>query len=104
MEWKQIHTTPFERDLELAVIDRGGMQIVAFRCRRLSDNGWLDVETDKQVYHLSPRTGGIGHATKPFQIFMRTVTTRAEVRSTKPVFQTHNRICCMSRCDERYCV
>jgi hypothetical protein len=54
MEWKLIHTAPFDRDLELAVIDRGRMQIVGFRCRRLSDNGWLDVETDKQVYHLSP--------------------------------------------------
>ena len=54
MEWKLIHTAPFDRDLELAIIDRGGTQIVAFPCRRLSNNGWLDVETDKQVYYLSP--------------------------------------------------
>jgi hypothetical protein len=29
--------------------------------------------------------------------------TRPEVCSTKSMFQTHNRICHTSRCDERYC-
>jgi hypothetical protein len=54
MEWKLIHTAPLDRDLEIAVIDRTGTQVVAFPCRRLGDNGWLDVETNKQVYQISP--------------------------------------------------
>ena len=54
MEWKQIDTAPFDRDLELAVIDGTGTQVVAFPCRRLRDHGWLDVETNKRVYYMRP--------------------------------------------------
>ena len=54
MEWKPIDTAPFGRDLELAVIDSRGTHLVAFRCHRLADNGWLDVETNKQVYYIRP--------------------------------------------------
>jgi hypothetical protein len=54
MEWKLIDTAPFERDLELAVIDGGGTQVVAFPCRRLMENGWLDAETNKQIYYMRP--------------------------------------------------
>lgn len=54
MEWKLIHTAPFERDLELAVIDSGETQVVAFPCRRVADNGWLDAETNKQVHYIRP--------------------------------------------------
>jgi hypothetical protein len=54
MEWKLIVNAPFNRDLELAVIDSAGTQVVAFPCRRLGDNGWLDVETNKRVYNVSP--------------------------------------------------
>jgi hypothetical protein len=54
MEWKLIDTAPFERDLELAVIDGGGTQVVAFPCRRVTDNGWLDAETNKQIYYIRP--------------------------------------------------
>jgi hypothetical protein len=54
MEWKLIDTAPFERDLELAVIDSGGTQVVAFPCRRVADNGWLDAETNKQVHYICP--------------------------------------------------
>jgi len=49
MEWQLIHTAPFDRDLELAVIDIGGTHLVAFPCRRLADNHWIDAETSKQV-------------------------------------------------------
>jgi hypothetical protein len=49
MEWKLIDTAPFDRDLELAVIDSKGTHAVAFPCRRLTDSGWIDVETNKQV-------------------------------------------------------
>jgi hypothetical protein len=54
MDWKLIGTAPLDRDLELAVIDSAGTQIVAFPCRRLGDSGWLDAETNKQVYNMSP--------------------------------------------------
>ena len=54
MEWKLIVNAPFNRDLELAVIDSAGTLVVAFPCRRLGDNGWLDVETNKRVYNVSP--------------------------------------------------
>jgi hypothetical protein len=50
MEWKLIDTAPFNRDLELAVVDSKGTHVVAFPCRRLTDNGWIDVETNNQVY------------------------------------------------------
>jgi hypothetical protein len=54
MEWKLIDTAPFDRDLELAMIDPTGTHVVAFPCRRLTDNGWIDVETNKQVYYIRP--------------------------------------------------
>ena len=54
MEWKPIDTAPFDRDLELAVIDSRGTHLVAFPCRRRTDNGWLDVETKKRVYYIRP--------------------------------------------------
>jgi hypothetical protein len=54
MEWKLIDSAPFERDLELAIIDSWGTQVVAFPCRRFTDNGWLDAETNKQIYYIRP--------------------------------------------------
>jgi hypothetical protein len=54
MEWKPIDTAPFDRDLELAVIDSRGTRLVAFACRRLPDNSWLDVETNKRVCYIRP--------------------------------------------------
>jgi hypothetical protein len=50
MDWKLIDTAPFDRDLELAVIDTKGAHSVAFPCRRLADNRWIDAETSKQVW------------------------------------------------------
>jgi hypothetical protein len=55
MEWKLINTAPFDRDLELAVIDSKGTYPVVFPCRRLADSGWIDVETNTQVYFNSIR-------------------------------------------------
>jgi hypothetical protein len=48
MEWKLISTAPFDRDLELAVIDRDGPHALVFPCRRIL-GGWLKVETDQRV-------------------------------------------------------
>jgi len=42
MEWKLIDTAPFNRDLELAVIDSKGTHPVASPCRRLTESGWID--------------------------------------------------------------
>ena len=47
-------TAPFDRDLALAVIDNGVRHLIAFPCRRVTDNGWLDVETNKRVHYLRP--------------------------------------------------
>jgi len=54
MEWKPIDTAPFDRDLQLAVIDSRATRLIAFPCRRVTDSGWLDVETNKQVYYIRP--------------------------------------------------
>jgi len=48
MEWQRIPTAPFDRDLELAVIDYDGTHALAFPCRRVL-GGWLNAKTDKSV-------------------------------------------------------
>jgi len=35
MDWKPIETAPFDRDVELAVIDGGGVHALTFACRRV---------------------------------------------------------------------
>jgi hypothetical protein len=46
--WKTISTAPFDRELELAVIDRGEVHPLVFPCRRIL-KGWIKVETNQQV-------------------------------------------------------
>ncbi len=48
MEWQPIATAPFDRDLELAVINYDGTHALLFPCRRIL-NGWLNAETEKLV-------------------------------------------------------
>jgi hypothetical protein len=48
MEWKSIPTAPFDRDLELAVIDRDGPHALVFPCRR-TFGGWLHAENKKLI-------------------------------------------------------
>jgi hypothetical protein len=49
MDWKPISTAPFDRDLELAVLDGQGRQhALVFPCRRVV-GGWLDAETKKWI-------------------------------------------------------
>jgi len=49
MDWKPIETAPFDRDVELAVIDGSGVHALTFACRRLFAGG-----CKKRVYYLSP--------------------------------------------------
>lgn len=44
MTWLPIETAPFDRDLELAVMNLDGAHPVAFPCRRASD-GWISSAT-----------------------------------------------------------
>ncbi len=38
MEWQPIASAPFDRDIELAVIDYYGVHALAFPCRRILRN------------------------------------------------------------------
>jgi hypothetical protein len=44
MQWLKIETAPFERDLEVAVIDADGPHPVVFPCRRVL-GGWVKATT-----------------------------------------------------------
>ena len=48
MEWQEIKTAPFDRDLELAVIDDEGPHALVFACRRVL-KGWVTAENTRQV-------------------------------------------------------
>jgi hypothetical protein len=48
MQWQSITTAPFDRDLELAVIDGWGTHTVVFPCRRVV-HGWIKAETKEPV-------------------------------------------------------
>jgi hypothetical protein len=48
MDWHLIATAPFDRDLELAVIDRAGVHELIFPCRRVL-RGWLKADTNTPV-------------------------------------------------------
>jgi len=47
-EWCHVSTAPFDRDLELAVLDWEGSHALIFPCRRII-GGWLDAETKEQI-------------------------------------------------------
>jgi hypothetical protein len=46
--WQQVSTAPFDRDIELAVIDDDGPHALVFACRRIL-NGWMKVETKERL-------------------------------------------------------
>ena len=46
--WQPISTAPFDRDLELAVIDGDGPHSLVFACRRILD-GWMNAETRERL-------------------------------------------------------
>jgi hypothetical protein len=48
LQWKPISTAPFDRDLELAVVEDDGPHALVFPCRRILAR-WMDAETTKRV-------------------------------------------------------
>jgi hypothetical protein len=48
MTWTPASKAPFDRDLELAVIDRTGTHTLVFPCRRIL-YGWIDAHTKRRL-------------------------------------------------------
>jgi hypothetical protein len=48
MKWQPITTAPFDRDVELAVLNYDGTHKLVFPCRRIL-GGWMNAETKKAV-------------------------------------------------------
>ena len=48
MQWQLIANAPFDRDLELAVIERDGLHALVFPCRRIL-NGWIRSGTQERI-------------------------------------------------------
>src|SRR5690348_13360585 len=48
MGWKPVANAPFDRDLELAVIDYDGPHALVFPCRRIL-SGWVNSQTKARL-------------------------------------------------------
>jgi hypothetical protein len=48
MAWMPASSAPFDRDLELAVIDYSGKHTLVFPCRRIL-GGWIDAQTHRRL-------------------------------------------------------
>jgi hypothetical protein len=48
MQWQLIANAPFDRDLELAVIDRDGLHALVFPCGRVI-HGWIKSGTQERI-------------------------------------------------------
>jgi len=46
--WKTVPSAPFDRDLELAVIDGDGTHSLVFPCRRIA-GGWVKAQTRERL-------------------------------------------------------
>jgi hypothetical protein len=51
-DWERIATAPFDRDLELAILDFDGTHALVFPCCRVV-GGWIDAGSKKRI-ELSP--------------------------------------------------
>ena len=47
-EWQPVATAPFDRELELAVINKDGEHALIFACRRIL-GGWVNAATRQRV-------------------------------------------------------
>ncbi len=48
LEWQTILSAPFDRDLEIAVIDADGPHALIFPCRR-APQGWVKAQSKERV-------------------------------------------------------
>ncbi|MDO8877883.1 MAG: hypothetical protein Q8M24_21760 [Pseudolabrys sp.] len=48
MTWMPVSSAPFERDLELAVIDHSGTHALVFPCHRIR-GGWIEAQTKRKL-------------------------------------------------------
>lgn len=48
MEWKSSATAPYDRDLELTIIDSSGIHSLVFPCRRRLD-GWINARAESRL-------------------------------------------------------
>jgi len=46
--WQPITNAPFDRNLELAVIDQEGPHALVFPCRRIL-SGWVNAESNQKI-------------------------------------------------------
>jgi hypothetical protein len=46
--WQPISTAPFDRDIEIAVLDKDGAHALVFPCRRVL-HGWVRAESNEQI-------------------------------------------------------
>ena len=46
--WHPISTAPFDRDLELGIVDSDGVRAISFPCRRVL-GGWIKAETKTRI-------------------------------------------------------
>jgi hypothetical protein len=49
LDWQPISTAPFDRDVQLSVIDGEDVYALVFPCRRKED-GWIEAKTGKPVF------------------------------------------------------
>ena len=48
MDWQPIADAPFDRELELAVLDRKGAHALIFPCRRTL-GGWVNAKSKQRI-------------------------------------------------------
>ena len=67
--WQPISTAPYERDLELAVMDKDEPHALVFPCRRVA-GGWINAELRKWIGRAPNPLARMGQNTlKPFAFF-----------------------------------
>jgi hypothetical protein len=47
--WEKIATAPYDRDLELAVIEANHVHALVFACRRVT-HGWIKASTRERIF------------------------------------------------------
>jgi hypothetical protein len=60
--WQSISSAPFDRDLEVAIIDYDGTHALVFPCRRILC-AWVNAETKEKMIGLLPTHWRVWQAT-----------------------------------------